>query len=148
MFVFLHLVPTWLRVLKPIKDNYFCWFLLRALIQRPKHSLYNTHFHLQRSSKYCPRYELTSHFSIMFSDRNYYVFQTESDSIDQFSFVFHSFAISTRGLKKQRNTSKLSSQSYFQKVNVFHSLSLDFPLTGVIGSNWSFLNCFTFPILF
>lgn len=120
MFVFLYLVPTWWRVLKPIKDNYFYWFLLRALIQRLKRSLYNTHFYLERSFKYCPRYELTNHFSIMVSDRSYYVFQTKSGNIDQFSFLFHSYAIFTRGLKKQRTTSKLFSQSCFQKVNVFH----------------------------
>lgn len=132
MFVFLYLVPTWLRVLKPIKDDYFYWFLLRVLIQRLKNSSYNTHFYLQRSFKYCPRYELVSHFSIMFSDRSYYVFQTESGDIDQFYFIFHSYAIFTRGLK-QINNSKLGSQSCFQKVNVFHCV-WTFPYWN-IGSN-------------
>lgn len=126
MLVFLYWVLTWLKVLKTMKNNYFYWFLLRTLIQRLKLSLYNTYFYLWMSFKYCIRCELTSHFSIMFSDRSYYVFHTKSSNIDQPSFIFLSYTIFTRGLKKQRNTSKLSNQSHFQKVNIF-------------GYNWTFL---------
>ena len=71
-----------------------------------------------------PRCALASHFSVMFSDRGYYVFHADSGNIDPPSLTFLFYAVFTRGLKKQRDTNKLSSQWCCQKVNNFDIFGL------------------------
>lgn len=127
-------------------DELFLLVPFKSTDSKAETLLYNTHFYLRMCFQYCPRCELTSHISIIFSDRGYYVFRTKSGNIDQPSFIFHSYTISTRGLKKQKDTSKLGSQSHFQKSEHL-CLCLDFSLMGHIRLI-HFLDYFIFPILF